>query len=150
MAKSATVSMRATSTERDVLAAARSRVLKRSCLTRFVVPCNAKSGQRAYLCQINQPNQLVSCLETICLGLALSTDFGGKKKKPGRFGCRGRTPKELDLKGRPDPHPPGRFIFSMGEGSCVCQWEATQLQTEAAMELLEGHLHTKVPELFSC
>lgn len=41
-------------------------------------PRKAKSGQRTYLCQINQPNQRVSCLDTICLQLALSSDFRQK------------------------------------------------------------------------
>lgn len=85
----------------------------RSCLTHSVVPHNAKSGQRAYLCQINQPSQLVSCLETICLGLALSIDC---RQKPRQVWMSWREPKELDLEGCPDPRPPVKSCVQHGGG----------------------------------
>lgn len=56
-----------------------------------VVPHDAKSGQRAYLRQINQQSQVVSRLETICLGSVLSTV---SRQKPRQIWMSWTEPKE--------------------------------------------------------
>lgn len=137
VAQSATVSMQATSHQASAqlscIGCSQKKRPLRSCLTHSVVPHNAKSGQRAYLCQINQPSQLVSCLETICLGLALSTD------------CRQvwmlwREPNELDLEGCPDPRPPVKRVFSMGEGGAASAYWRQHSITQRLLGNAEGHL----------
>lgn len=54
-------------------------------------PHDAKSGQRAYLRQINQQSQVVSRLETICLGSVLSTV---SRQKPRQIWMSWTEPKE--------------------------------------------------------
>lgn len=60
-------------------------------LIHSVVPHDAKSGQRAYLREINQQSQVESRLETICLGSVLSTDG---RQKPGQIWMSWTEPKE--------------------------------------------------------
>lgn len=110
----------------------------RSSLTHSVVPRNAKSGQRAYLCQINQPSQLVNGLGAICLGLALSADC---RQKPRRVRTSWTEPKELDPEACPEPHPPGNLVFPGGRGT-ACAYERQHSSKQRQLGNAKEHLAT--------